>query len=129
MHKLEASGQQEDYLNIFKQQEAEHIIEKISVHPRDYHKYLWIPHRPVFKTDEQASTKIRPVFNCSLKTKGCPSINEASYGGINIMSDMLELLMLFRTNKYVFLGDLRKAFLMIKLKSIRYMNHFCFFVK
>ena len=40
MHKLEASGQQEDYLDIFKQQEAEHIIEKFSVDPKDYHKYL-----------------------------------------------------------------------------------------
>ena len=126
---LEASGQQENYLKVFKQQEAEHIIEKIDVDPKDYHKFLWIPHRPVFKTDEQSSTKIRPVFNCSLKTKGCPSINEASYGGINIMADMLELLMLFRTNRYSLLGDLRKAFLMIKLKSLRDKNRFCFFVK
>ena len=129
MSSLEASGQQEKYLEVFKQQEAEQIIEKIVVDPKDFHKYIWIPHRPVFKTDEQSSTKIRPVFNCSLKTRNCPSLNEASYGGINIMADMLELLMLFRTNKYTLLGDLRKAFLMIKLKSLRDKNRFCFFIK
>ena len=129
MNSLQASGQQEKYLEVFKQQEAEQIIERIVVDPKDFHKYIWIPHRPVFKTDEQSSTKIRPVFNCSLKTKNCPSLNEASYGGINIMADMLELLMLFRTNQYTLLGDLRKAFLMIKLKSIRDKNRFCFFVK
>ena len=127
--KLEAKNQLDDYLNIFKQQESEQILERIKVDPKDFNKYIWIPHRPVIKTDEQSTTKMRPVFNCSLKTKGSPSLNEASYVGINLMGDMLELLMHFRTNKFVFLGDLRKAFLMIKLKSIRDKNRFCFFMK
>ena len=117
-NKLQESGQFEDYYDIFKQQKAEQIIEEFHCDPKDFHKYKWIPHRPVFKTDEQCTTKIRPVFNCSLKTGGHPSINEASYAGINLMADMLELLMLFRTNKHVLLGDLRKAFLMIKLKGV-----------
>merc|ERR1712121_282502 len=34
-----------------------------------------------------------------------------------------------RTNKYTLLGDLRKAFLMIKLRSEKDKNRFCFFVK
>ena len=128
-NKLQESGQLEDYLNIFKQQKAEHIIEEFHCDPKDFHKYKWIPHRPVIKTDEQCTTKIRPVFNCSLKTGGCPSLNEASYVGINLMADMLELLMLFCTNKHIFLGDLHKAFLMIKLKSLKDRNRFCFFMK
>ena len=128
-NKLQESGQLEDYYNIFKQQKSEQIIEEFHCDPKDYHKYKWIPHRPIFKTDEQCTTKIRPVFNCSLKTGGRPSLNEASYAGINLMADMLELLMLFRTNKHVLLGDLRKAFLMIKLKSLKDKNRFCFFMK
>ena len=107
-NKLQSSGKLEDYCNIFEQQKAENIIEEFHCEPKDFHKYKWIPHRPVYKTDEQSTTKIRPVFNCSLKTGGCPSINEASYVGINLMADMLELLMLFCTNKNVLLGDLRK---------------------
>ena len=73
---------------------------------------------------------MRPVFNASLKTKkGTPSLNEASYCGINLMKDMNDLLMLFRTNHYVYLSDIRKAFLMIKLKKIEDRNRFCFFLR
>ena len=37
--------------------------------------------------------------------------------------------MLFRTNNFCFLGDIRKAFLMIKLKSNFDRNKFCFLLK
>ena len=79
--------------------------------------------------DEQSTTKIRPVFNCSLKTGGSCFLNEASYPGINLINDMLNLLLLFKTNKYVLLADIRKAFLMIKLNSEKDKNRFCFFLK
>ena len=40
---------------------------------------------------EQVTTKIRPVFNCSLKTnKELPSINEAAYTGIDLMGSILK---------------------------------------
>ena len=127
---LTSKGKYDEYLDQFKTFESEKIIERIEVDPKDFHKYIWIPHRPVFKTDEQSTTKMRPVFNASLKTKkGTPSLNEASYCGINLMKDMNELLMLFRTNHYVYLSDIRKAFLMIKLKKIKDRNRFCFFVR
>ena len=128
--KLSSQNLYDEYLNQFKQFENEEIIEKIEVNPKDFCKYIWIPHRPVFKTEEQSSTKMRPVFNASLKTKkGTPSLNEASYCGVNLMKDMNELLMLFRTNHYVYLSDIRKAFLMIKLKKIEDRNRFCFFLR
>ena len=118
----------DEYVDQFKNFEKEGVIEKIEVDPRNFNKYIWIPHRPVFKTDEQSTTKMRPVFNASLKTKkGAPSLNEASYCGINLMKDMSELLMLFRTNHYVYLSDIHKAFLMIKLKKVEDRSRFCFF--
>lgn len=129
MQNLEKKGKLDEYIDGIKKWEDDNIVEKIEVDPKDFKNYVWIPHRPVFKTDEQSTTKMRPVFNCSLKTKGGPSLNEASYAGINLMKDMLELLMLFRTNKYVYLADIRKAFLMIKLKSELDRNRFCFFMK
>lgn len=39
---------------------------------------------------------------------------------------MLELLLWFKSNKYVFLADIRKALLMLKLKKEQNMNRFCF---
>ena len=96
----------------------------------NFSKYIWLPHRSVFKTDEQSTFKMRPVFNCSLKwRRDKPSLNEASYQGVNIMQNMLDLIMLFRTNKYVLLGDLRKAFLQIRLKNLADKNRFCFFLR
>ena len=128
--KLVSKNQYDEYLNQFKGFESEKVIERIEVKPKDFKNFIWIPHRPVFKTDEQSTTKMRPVFNASLKTKkGTPSLNEASYCGINLMKDMNDLLMLFRTNHYVYLSDIRKAFLMIKLKKIEDRNRFCFFLR
>ena len=79
-----------------------------------------MPHRPIIKDEAQSTFKIRPVFNCSLKTrKDKPSLNETSYQGVNIMQNMLHLLLKFRTNSKVLLGDLEKAFLQIRHKLLR----------
>ena len=108
----------------------ENVIEEFICPPSEFNKYIWLPHRPVFKEDDQSTFKMRPVFNCSLKTnKQKPSLNEAAYQGVNIMQNMLKLILLFRTNKYVLLGDLRKAFLQIRLKNLADRNRFCFFLR
>ena len=127
--KLEQQNLLSEYLEVFKQQEKEGIIERFEVSPDDFGDYVWIPHRPIIKTELQVTTKIRPVFNCSLKVQGKPSLNEAAYAGINLMGDLFNLLLLFRSNKYVMLADIRKAFLMIKLADDTDRNRFCFFMK
>ena len=118
VNKLEQQKSLNYYIVVFCQQEHESIIELFDMVPEDITKHIWIPHRPVFKTDEQTTAKIRAVFNCSLKANGKYSLNEASYPGINLMGNMLELLLLFRTHRYVMLADIPKAFLMIKLGSL-----------
>ena len=79
----------EDYCQIFLDQEAENIIERINVDPADFGLYTWIPHWPVVKVEDQYSSKIRAVFNSSLRTEGCPSLNDCMYPGINLFTDML----------------------------------------
>lgn len=127
--KLSKKDLYHDYCQVFLEQEKEGIIERINVDPSNFSKYTWIPHRPVLKQDLQCTTKIRPVFNCSLRTGGKPSLNDCAYAGVNLYSDMLELILKFRTNRYVFLADIRKAFLMIKLRNESDKNRFCFFLK
>ena len=126
---LQSKKLYKEYNDAFYQQERKGIIKRIEVSPDKISKYIWIPHRPVIKMDEQSTTKIRPVFNCSLKTRSSRSLNEVSYPDINLINDMLNLLLLFRTNKYVLLADIKKAFLMIKLNSEKDENRFCFFLK
>ena len=45
------------------------------------------------------------------------------------MQNMLHLLLKFRTNSKVLLGDLEKAFLQIRLKLLRDKNRICFFLR
>ncbi len=130
MINLKKNNLVKEYENVFDQQLDADIIEEIQVPNHDLNKYIWIPHRPVIKMDEQVTTKIRPVFNCSLKTKNeVPSLNEAAYTGIDMMGSILNLLLQFRTNNLTMLSDIRQAFLMIKLKKEEDKNRFCFFWK
>lgn len=105
------------------------IIEKIDVSPENYHKFIWIPHRPVIKMDPVVTTKIRPVLNCSLRVGDAPSLNDAAYTGVDLMANLSKLLLQFRCHNYVMLADVRMAFLMIKLKLEEDRNRFCFFLK
>ena len=117
------------YQEVFHQQLKDGIIEKISVDPRDFDKYELINHTPIFKEEANVTTKIRPVFNCSLKTNGAPSLNEAAYAGVNLMGNIVKLSLYFRTNDKVLLDDIKQAFLQIMMSKEEDKNRFCFFMK
>ena len=125
--KLQKQNLVSAYGNIFRQYLADGIIEPVHVSPKDFNRYIWIPHRPVIKTAEQITTKIRPVFNCSLRIGNSPSLNQACYPGLDLMASLFRLLLQFRTNKYVVIADISKAFLQIRLKKEEDRNRFCFF--
>ena len=69
------------------------------------------------------------MFNCSLKTGDRPSLNEAAFAGINLMGDIVQLSLYFRTNDIIMLSDIKQAFLQIKLAKEEDKNRFCFFMK
>ena len=124
---LQRKGLEERYNDVFVQQLQDGIIEKVDISPSDYEKYIFIPHRPVVKEADQITTKLRVVYNCSLKVGADSSLNEASYPGIDLMNSLFQLLCSFRSNKYVILADVKQAFLQIKLKLEADKNRFCFF--
>jgi hypothetical protein len=82
---------------------------------------------PVIKMQVNVTTKLRPVFNCSLQTGELPSLNQAAYPCIDLLTPLFKLLCLFRTNKLVILADIKKAFLQIRLKLEKDKSRFCFF--
>ena len=61
---------------------------------------LWLRHT-------NTTTKISPIFNCSLKTNKAPSLNEAENAGVNLMKDIVKLSIYFRSNKYTMLSDIK----------------------
>ena len=126
--KNESKNIAQKYIDVFNEQLDLDIIEPV---PEGFNAnlHVWVPNRPVVRdSDLVSSTKIRPVFNCSLKIKNSPSLNEAAYPGIDLINNMYHLLQWFRSNKYCLLSDLEKAFLQIKIKSDEDKNRFSFIV-
>ena len=117
-NKNSKEGHLEEYLEVFDELEKLGIVEALSGNELNSGNRCWIPHRPIVRTDPLVkTTKIRPVFNCSLKTGGSPSLNEVAFPGVDLLNPLLGLLQHFRTNQYVLLADLKKAFLNIFLSS------------
>ena len=127
-NKLKQQGLLNDYLEVFEEYEREGIIEEVKVDVSNYENLTWVPHRPIIKTAEQTKTKIRPVFNCSFKRGDLPSLNMACYPGVDLMASLFKLLLQFRSNQFIIVGDIRKAFLQIRLKLESDRNRFCFFL-
>ena len=119
-------GLDQAYEEVFEQQEALGIIEPVE---NRVPGQIVIPQRPVIKMDGLTTTKIRPVFNCSLKVGKAPSLDEAAFPSIDLMNNLLSLLLYFRTNSNVVLADIMKAFLQIRLADDSDKNRFCFFRK
>ncbi|KAF0288908.1 hypothetical protein FJT64_012796 [Amphibalanus amphitrite] len=125
-NKLAKRGLADSYTAVFEQQLRDGIIEEVDYNKPSTNQRVFIPHHPVVKTDAQTTTKIRPVFNCSLKIGDRPSLNEACFRGVDLLNDLVTLLMRFRTNKHILLADIEKAFLQIYLKYEEDKDKFCF---
>ena len=69
MTSLRKNTLDEAYHEVFFQQEKDGIIARLKIQLEEFGKFIWIPHWLVIKNTEQVTTKIRPVFNCSLKTQ------------------------------------------------------------
>ena len=72
-----ASGKFTLYNDVFKQQLADGIIEEATIEPNN-NTHIYVSHRPVFKCENNVTTKTRAVLNCSLKSGDAPSLNEAA---------------------------------------------------
>ena len=114
----------DDYNAVFRQQLSEGIVEKLDLTEINCYDHVWIPHRPVIKLEQQVTTKIRPVLNCSLKIGNTPSLNQASYPGIDLLTNLLSLLINIRSNAIFVGADIRKAFLQIHLSRESDKNKF-----
>ena len=68
------------YEEVFEQQEPLGIIEPVNQNMPDQ---IWIPHRRVIRNESDITTKIRPVFNSSLKMGKAASLNKAAFPGID----------------------------------------------
>ncbi|XP_074641220.1 uncharacterized protein LOC141898970 [Tubulanus polymorphus] len=107
MHRLKKLDLVGEYVKVMRENIEKGYISELD--EKDVEGYF-MPHFPVLRNS--ATTPVRIVFDASC---GSPSLNECLYEGPNMIRDLTELLLLFRTRK-IALTDIARAFLCIRLK-------------
>ena len=77
----------------------------------------YLPHHPVYRkaADDEEKMKTRPVWDASAKEKGSLSLNDCVDPGPSLLPKIFDILLRFRVGKFAVIGDLKKAFLQIRL--------------
>lgn len=122
--KLESAGNLYAYDNVIKEHLSKNFIEEVPFNISSSNVH-YLTHRGVFREDS-LTTKLRIVFNCSLKDKNKISLNDCLVQGPNMINDLVKVLLNFRLGKYAIVSDISKAFLRIQLKLEYDRNHLRF---
>jgi Pao retrotransposon peptidase/Family of unknown function (DUF5641)/Protein of unknown function (DUF1759)/Putative peptidase (DUF1758)/Integrase zinc binding domain len=74
----------------------------------------FLPHQCVIR-EASESTKLRVVFDCSCKMQAGLSLNDLMYKGFTVQPELFDILLRFRTFKYVVIADIVKMYRAIKV--------------
>ncbi|XP_049302953.1 uncharacterized protein LOC125776112 [Bactrocera dorsalis] len=72
-------------------------------------KLYYMPHHAVVKTTSQ-TTKLRVVFNASMKSTSGNSLNDALMLGPQLQQDLFSILVRFRTHRFGIIADIEKMY-------------------
>ncbi|XP_068250371.1 uncharacterized protein [Palaemon carinicauda] len=112
------------YQNFLKDQEDRGFIERVDKN-NVFENCHYLAHHSVQK--DSTTTPIRIVFDCSWRQgKNGLSLNDCLWTGPHITTDLLKVLLQFRTNNYACISDIVKAFLMVQLRE-EDRNYTCFY--
>jgi len=87
---LHSKDMYDDYDTVLRQQICDKILEPVSIDSINLDDHKFIPHRPVIKNEDNVTTKLRIVLNCSLRVGKSPSLNQAAYPGVDLVNNLLE---------------------------------------
>ncbi|CAJ0590328.1 unnamed protein product [Cylicocyclus nassatus] len=107
----------EKYCKIIEEQLRKKIVEDVpsKSQSKDCPLY-YIPHQAVLKPSSN-TTKVRIVLDASAKRVGQLSLNDVLYKGPTLLPTLLGILLRARTYEYILIGDVEKAFHMIRLQE------------
>ena len=114
VRKLEKNGSIDDYNAVIQEQLAEGIVERApnSVEGREF----YIPHKGVVRETAE-STKLRIVYDASARAwDGAPSLNECLNTGPPLQNQLWNVLIRGRFNPVAITGDIKKAFLQVRIR-------------
>jgi hypothetical protein len=72
-------------------------------------KHIYLPHHAVFKIDS-LTTKLRVVFDGSVKSSNNLSLNDNLMGGPTLQKDLFHILVNFRIHRVVLCSDITKIY-------------------
>lgn len=103
------------YNAVFQELEEKGIIHEVSSEEiGGENPVFYLPHRPVVR-EASETTKIRPVFDASVRGLNGVSLNDCMETGPNLIPNLIEILLRFRRWRYGLTSDITKAFLQIKV--------------
>ncbi|KAJ8976397.1 hypothetical protein NQ317_003947 [Molorchus minor] len=76
-------------------------------------KYF-LPHHCVIR-EESATTKLRVVFDASMKTSTGCSLNDIMHKGYTVQPELVDILCRFRLFKFVLISDIQKMYRQVKV--------------
>jgi hypothetical protein len=113
--KLKTSGKLEEYDNVIREQLNEGVVEPVPESPEG--REFYIPHKGVFRETAE-STKLRVVYDASARpSKESPSLNDCLEVGPPLQNKLWSVLVRGRFHPVCLSGDLRKAFLQVRISS------------
>lgn len=115
IRKLKRNGQYEKYDSIIQEQLQEGVVEAAPDSANG--KEFYIPHKGVIRENAE-STKLRIVYDASAREKdNQPSLNDCLNPGPHLQNRLWDILVRSRFYPVLLTGDLKKAFLQVRIKK------------
>ena len=103
-----------EYDSIIREQVEQRIVEPVAALEK-VGRIHYLPHQAVIRK-EAVTTRVRIVFDASSKEcKGGTSLNDCLHVGPSLNPSLYSILVRFRENRIVLIGDIEKAFLNVEV--------------
>lgn len=102
-----------EFMNEYRDLKHMSLVGPLKDHLLNKSQYF-LPHHAVFKIDGDQS-KIRVVFDGSAKSSTGISLNDTLHVGPKVQNDIFDIIIRFRTHKFVFTADIRKMYRQIAI--------------
>lgn len=90
-----------------------HYID-IELYDLNKHAVYFLPHHAVINNNSK-STRLRTVFDGSMKTNKKVSLNDLQLNGPVVQKELFDIILLFRLGRYTFTADIKRMFRNIKV--------------
>ncbi|XP_076230178.1 uncharacterized protein LOC143175315 [Nomia melanderi] len=112
---IRQSQLREEYVKFLNEYEMLGHMSRVPILESDAGLSFYLPHHAVIK-EGSTTTKLRVVFDGSAKTSTGISLNDTQRVGSTVQSELIDILLRFRTHKYVLSADIEKMYRQILVK-------------